>query len=99
MAKTGREREVRGGATNLRRRRREPEVSGDGEGLRHATEPLARLRLRRRHRLAGRRRADGGEMGAVFGGQMELAIFEPRRFGCCPCPCVYFIFLISPFLV
>ena len=39
--------------TDLRGRGGESEVGGDGERLRHAAQPLGRLRLRRRHGVAG----------------------------------------------
>jgi hypothetical protein len=58
-----------GPTMHLRGSGREPEVRGDGEGLRHAAQPLARLRLRGSHRLAGR----------LVRPQAELVTLEPRR--------------------
>lgn len=54
--------------TDLRGRGGESEVGGDGERLRHAAQPLGRLRLRRRHGVAG---AEVAYKGARRGAKAE----------------------------
>ena len=78
--------------TDLRGRGGESEVGGDGERLRHAAQPLGRLRLRRRHGVAGAevvynykgcRRGGGGgdhqERLARELGRASLSLGRPSR--------------------
>jgi hypothetical protein len=73
---------ARGPATHLRGR------GGEAEGLRHAAQPLARLRLRGRHRLAGRFVRPQAELARRL--QMSAAL-SVRVY--------HFLFLLQTFLV